>query len=57
METFYAQTRDEWRIWLEANHLTSEEIHLIFYKKHTGKLSVPFGEAIDEAVCFGWIDS
>ena len=57
METFYAATRLEWRAWLEVNPLASSEIHLVFYKKHTNKPSVQFGDSIEEAICFGWIDS
>ena len=48
--------RDEWRVWLEKNHSTKSEVWLIFYKKHTGKPCVSYGDAVDEALCFGWID-
>jgi uncharacterized protein YdeI (YjbR/CyaY-like superfamily) len=57
METFYAAEREEWRAWLETHHLASQEIYLVFYKRHTKKPSVPFSDAIDEAICFGWIGS
>ena len=49
--------RDEWRAWLEVNHAQAEEIWLGYYKKHTGKKSVKYDEAVEEALCFGWIDS
>jgi len=48
--------RDEWRAWLEANHATATEVWLIIYKKHTGKPGLSLEEAVEEALCFGWID-
>ncbi len=56
-ETIYCATRDEWRAWLEANHATGKEIWLIFYKKGSGKPRVSYDDAVEEALCFGWIDS
>lgn len=50
-------SRDEWRDWLEKNHSKSDGIWLAYYKKHTGKPSVQYDEAVEEALCFGWIDS
>jgi uncharacterized protein YdeI (YjbR/CyaY-like superfamily) len=49
--------RSGWRAWLEKNHATKKEIWLLFYKKHTGKSCVRLDEAVEEALCFGWIDS
>lgn len=49
--------RAEWRNWLEKNHRRESVIWLIYYKKHTGKASVPYNDAVEEALCFGWIDS
>lgn len=49
--------RDAWRAWLEANHDKSDGIWLAYYKKHTGKASLQYEEAVEEAICFGWIDS
>lgn len=57
LESFYAKTRQEWREWLEKNHLTSDGLWLIYYKKDTGIPSVSYDEAVEEALCFGWIDS
>lgn len=57
MKTHYAPTRATWRAWLARNHRSAPEIWLVFYKKHTGKPSVTLGEAIDEGLCFGWIDT
>jgi uncharacterized protein YdeI (YjbR/CyaY-like superfamily) len=50
-------TRAEWRAWLARHHDREREIWLVFWKKHTGKPSLPYAEAVDEALCFGWIDS
>ncbi|MGD0582732.1 MAG: YdeI/OmpD-associated family protein [Bacteroidales bacterium] len=53
----YFQTRDEWRDWLEKNHDTSESVWLIYFKKSSGKSRIPYDDAVEEALCFGWIDS
>lgn len=55
--TLYVQTREDWRAWLQAHHQTEREVWFTFYKKHTGQPSVPYGAAVEEALCFGWIDS
>lgn len=52
-----AETREEWRAWLEKHHATETEIWLVFPKKHTGKPRVSYDAAVEEALCFGWIDS
>lgn len=57
VETYSPQNRTDWRQWLEKNHQSKQSVWLIFYKKHTGKPSVNWIEAVDEALCFGWIDS
>jgi uncharacterized protein YdeI (YjbR/CyaY-like superfamily) len=49
--------RDEWRAWLETHHDTVQEIWLVYYKKHTGKPTIPYDDAVEEALCYGWIDS
>ena len=54
---FCAQSRQEWRDWLQANHATSPGVWLISYKKNSGKPRVSYDEAVEEALCFGWIDS
>lgn len=51
------KTPAAWRTWLEKNHAKETEIWLAYYKKGTGKKSVTYKEALDEALCFGWIDS
>lgn len=53
----YVTSREEWRDWLTANSDTKPEIWLISYLKHTGRPSVPYNSAVEEALCFGWIDS
>ncbi|HUP39144.1 MAG TPA: YdeI/OmpD-associated family protein [Vicinamibacterales bacterium] len=57
MKTFDARTRERWRAWLATHHATESEVWLIFHKKHTGKASVAYKDALDEALCHGWIDS
>jgi len=52
----HMQDREQWRRWLAANHATAQEIWLIFYKKHTGEPGLTYVEAVEEALCFGWID-
>jgi uncharacterized protein YdeI (YjbR/CyaY-like superfamily) len=49
--------RAAWRAWLATNHRLEKEVWLVFFKKHTGKPTVDYQEAVEEAVCFGWIDS
>jgi len=49
-------TREKFREWLEKNHATADELELGFYKKGSGKKSITYPEALDEALCFGWID-
>jgi uncharacterized protein YdeI (YjbR/CyaY-like superfamily) len=55
-ETIYVTTREEFREWLEKNHTIKKEIWLIQYKKVTKKPSIPYVDAVEEAICFGWID-
>lgn len=56
-KTLYVTNRDDWRAWLEKNHQTAKEVWLIYYKKHTGKPRIPYDDAVEEALCFGWVDS
>ena len=53
----YVTNREDWRAWLEQNHATEKEVWLLYYKKHTGKPTIPYDDAVEEALCFGWIDS
>ncbi len=56
-EQIYLKTSDEWRSWLMENHNKENGIWQIYFKKHTGRPRVPYNEAVEEALCFGWIDS
>ncbi|MBI1276602.1 MAG: hypothetical protein GC179_00600 [Anaerolineaceae bacterium] len=57
VEQFYAKDRAEWRAWLAEHHATSSGVWLIYYKKESGKPRVAYEEAVEEALCFGWVDS
>jgi uncharacterized protein YdeI (YjbR/CyaY-like superfamily) len=50
-------TRAEWRQWLAENYTRTAGIWLVSYKKETGKSRFDYDEAVEEALCFGWIDS
>lgn len=56
-KTTHPKNRQQWRQWLEKNHSGSPGIWMIYYKKETGKPRVNYDEAVEEALCFGWIDS
>jgi len=53
----YATTKAEWRKWLSENHTKKQGAWLIQYKKASGRPTIAWSEAVDEALCFGWIDS
>jgi len=57
VKTFVAQTADQWRKWLDEHHDSESEVWLIFYKVHTGVGSIAYLDALDQALCFGWVDS
>lgn len=57
VQTYYAKSRKDWRKWLVKNHLSEKAVWLIIYKKECKTPSVYYPEAVDEALCFGWIDS
>jgi len=57
MKTLYVEDRGKWRAWLEANSQQATEVWLVYYKKDTGRPRVAYGDAVEEAICFGWIDS
>ena len=56
-ERVHAETRSEWRRWLAANHASSPGVWLVSWKRSTGKPTVVYDAAVEEALCFGWIDS
>jgi len=53
----YVTNRREWRDWLESHYKSEKEVWLVYYKKHSGKLRILYNDAVEEALCFGWIDS
>ena len=55
--TLYVTNRNDWRAWLRKNHDSQKEVWLVYYKKHTGKPRIPYDDAVEEALCYGWIDS
>lgn len=56
-KTLYVKTRKEWRDWLLKNYNKESDIWLLFYRKASGKERIPYDVAVEEALCFGWIDS
>lgn len=56
-KTIYLTKRKEWRSWLKKNYNKEKEIWLLFYKKSSGKPRISYNDAVEEALCFGWIDS
>jgi len=50
-------TREEWRKWLEKNHSSQKEVWVIIYKKNAERKGLKYPEAVEEAICYGWIDS
>ncbi|MBK8429459.1 MAG: YdeI/OmpD-associated family protein [Lewinellaceae bacterium] len=57
VEMFYLATPQEWRLWLQENHRAKQSVWLIHYNKKSGIPTISWSEAVDEALCFGWIDS
>ena len=57
MKTLRVRTLAEWRDWLSEHHASEPVVWLIFYKQHTGVGSIDYKDALDEALCFGWVDS
>ena len=56
-ETLYISEREAWRAWLKEHYRTKKEIWLIYYRKEAGQPRIPYNDAVEEALCFGWIDS
>jgi len=57
MKTFYAKSLEDWRNWLEKNHLKEDRVLLIKDKKHTGRPIIHNADSMKTAICFGWIDT
>lgn len=56
-DTFCPTSPQHWREWLQANHATRQSVWLVYYKKAANQPSLTWSQAVDEALCFGWIDS
>ncbi len=56
-ETLYVTNRKQWRAWLAKHHKTKKEIWLVYYRKDSGKPRLLYNDAVEEALCYGWIDS
>lgn len=57
IEIFYPTSQKAWRKWLQKNHDTKQSVWLVFYNKSSAKPTISWSDAVDEALCFGWIDS
>lgn len=57
IEQFYPKTKQQWRKWLVKNHQIKDAVWLIYYNKKSNKPTISWSDAVDEALCFGWIDS
>jgi len=57
MKTLLVRTVDQWRNWLDEHHASESEVWLVFHKQHTGVASIDRHDALDEALCVGWVDS
>jgi uncharacterized protein YdeI (YjbR/CyaY-like superfamily) len=57
LKTLDARNSAEWREWLARRHDSESEVWLVFYKRRSGRPSIAYLDAVDEALCFGWIDS
>jgi uncharacterized protein YdeI (YjbR/CyaY-like superfamily) len=56
-KTLDVRSRGEWRSWLQEHHDTAAEIWLVFHKRHTAQACISYDDAVEEALCFGWVDS
>lgn len=56
-EMFYPENKQQWREWLQQNHESQQSVWLVCYKMKSGKPTISWSDAVDEALCFGWIDS
>ena len=57
MEELTFETREDFRRWLKINHKTADGIWVVYFKKYTKMPTINYNEAVEEALCFGWIDS
>jgi uncharacterized protein YdeI (YjbR/CyaY-like superfamily) len=56
-KTLHVTSRADWRAWLASHHGSETEVWLIYYKKESGQPRIPYDHAVEEALCFGWVDS
>ena len=56
-KTIYLSDRKSWRDWLAEHHDSESEVWLIYYRKETGKPRISYNDAVEEALCYGWVDS
>ena len=56
-KTVYLADRKSWRAWLVEHHDSETEVWLIYYRKETGKPRISYNDAVEEALCYGWVDS
>jgi uncharacterized protein YdeI (YjbR/CyaY-like superfamily) len=56
-KTLYVNNGKDWRSWLSKNHNKEKEIWLVYYRKSSSKKRIPYNDAVEEALCYGWIDS
>lgn len=57
LDTYCPTSKEDWRNWLKKNHIERDSIWLIFYRKNSPRHNLSWSDAVDEALCFGWIDS
>ena len=57
LKRVHPETRSEWRRWLRRNHADAKGVWLVAYKKATEKPRVVYAVAVEEALCFGWVDA
>lgn len=56
-KTLYVTNRADWRMWLAKHYMREKEVWLIYFKKDSSRARIPYNDAVEEALCFGWIDS
>ncbi len=56
-ETLTVVTREQWRDWLAEHHQSKSDIWLVFFRKGIGKPTISYNDAVEVAICYGWIDS
>jgi uncharacterized protein YdeI (YjbR/CyaY-like superfamily) len=56
-KTLYVTNKKQWRSWLAKNYEKEKEIWLVYYRKSSGEKRIPYNDAVEEALCYGWIDS